>query len=177
MVNEIIVFRYGHRVVRDLRVTTHVCLVSRALNASKIIINGFYDKELEDTISKINSLWGGDFGVEFIENWKQSLKKYKTKGYCLVHLTMYGEEIYKKINAIKKKNKIVIIVGSQKVPREIYEMSNYNISIGNQPHSEIAALAIFLNRIGGDKKMYSTFKKAKIKVNPSKLNKDIIKIN
>jgi len=177
MVKDIIVFRYGHRIVRDLRVTTHVCLVSRALNASKIIIEGFYDKELENTISKMNGLWGSTFKIEFIENWKQILKEYKDKGYLLVHLTMYGKESYKEIKKIKNKDKILVIVGSQKVPNEIYEISDYNLSIGNQPHSEIAALAIFLNKITGDKKMYSVFKNAKIKIIPNRLNKKVLKLN
>ena len=71
----------------------------------------------------------------------------------------------------------MVIIGSQKVPKEVYEISEYNISIGNQPHSEIAALAIFLNKIMKDKTMYANFKNAKIKINPSNSNKDIIKTN
>ena len=41
---------------------------------------------------------------------------------------------------------MLIIIGSEKVPKEIYEKADFNIAIGNQPHSEVAALAIFLDR-------------------------------
>jgi len=177
MVKDIIVFRYGHRIVRDFRVTTHVCLVARALKASKIIIGGLQDNELEQNINRINLLWGGDFKVEFVENWWSILKEYKRLGYSLVHLTMYGEESHKRLKNIIKKDKILVVIGSQKVPREIYELSDYNISIGNQPHSEIGALAIFLSKLIKDKQMYSDFKNAKIKILPSKLNKNILKLD
>jgi len=35
---------------------------------------------------------------------------------------------------------LVIIVGAEKVPREIFEFADYNVGIGCQPHSEISAL-------------------------------------
>jgi tRNA (cytidine56-2'-O)-methyltransferase len=38
----------------------------------------------------------------------------------------------------------MIVVGAEKVPREVYDIATINVSIGNQPHSEVAALAIFL---------------------------------
>jgi tRNA (cytidine56-2'-O)-methyltransferase len=174
MVKDIVVLRYGHRIVRDYRVTTHVCLVARAFGASKIIIEGLYDKELEESINKINKIWGGYFNIEFTENWRQKLKEHKTAGYCIIHLTMYGEKIVKVIKSIKKQKKIVIIIGSQKVPKEIYDLSDYNISIGNQPHSEIAALAILLNKLTGDKQMYSEFKNSKLKIIPQKSNKKVL---
>ena len=45
-----------------------------------------------------------------------------------------------------KKQDLLIIIGAEKVPAELYDLSDLNISIGNQPHSEVAALAIFLDR-------------------------------
>jgi len=41
---------------------------------------------------------------------------------------------------------LLIIVGAEKVPPQIYEMADFNVSVGNQPHSEVAALAVFLDR-------------------------------
>ena len=41
----------------------------------------------------------------------------------------------------------LIVVGAEKVPRTIYEKSDYNVSVSNQPHSEISALAIVLDRL------------------------------
>lgn len=63
-----------------------------------------------------------------------------------VHLTMYGEPIKERIEEIKKERDILVIVGAEKVPREVFDLADYNIAIGNQPHSEVAALAIFLDR-------------------------------
>src|SRR5207245_10416001 len=40
-----------------------------------------------------------------------------------------------------------VVVGAEKVPREVYDLVDFNVAVGNQPHSEVAALAIFLDRI------------------------------
>ena len=64
------ILRIGQRLVRDDRVTTHVALVSRAFGASKIYMNEV-NPEIKDTLEKINLTWGGDFEIEFIDNWKK----------------------------------------------------------------------------------------------------------
>ena len=56
------------------------------------------------------------------------------------------EKILLGLKKIKKEQKIAVLIGSQKVEREVYEKVDYNIAITHQPHSEIAALAIFLDR-------------------------------
>jgi tRNA (cytidine56-2'-O)-methyltransferase len=33
------------------------------------------------------------------------------------------------------------------VPGDVYQMADFNVAVGNQPHSEIAALALFLDRL------------------------------
>ena len=48
---------------------------------------------------------------------------------------------------ITEGREILFIVGAEKVPAWVFEMSDYNIAIGNQPHSEVAALAIAMNKI------------------------------
>ena len=63
------VIRIGQRLVRDDRVTTHVALVARAFGATKIFMTEV-NPEIKDTIEKINNTWGGNFVVEFIDNWK-----------------------------------------------------------------------------------------------------------
>ena len=85
------VLRIGQRVIRDDRVTTHVALVARAFGASKIYMNEV-DPEIENTIKRMNKTWGGEFEVEFFEDWKKVLKS-KIEEYKIVHLTMYGEKI------------------------------------------------------------------------------------
>jgi tRNA (cytidine56-2'-O)-methyltransferase len=72
---------------------------------------------------------------------------------------------------------IMVVVGSQKVPGEFFseEFSDYNISIGAQPHSEVAALAIFLDRLLEGSELSKEFEQARIKVIPSQREKRLIK--
>ena len=68
-----------------------------------------------------------------------------------IHLTMYGIPFEKRIKSIKRKKNIMVIVGGEKVPREVYELSDENIAVTNQPHSEVGALAVFLYALGQKK--------------------------
>ena len=166
------VLRIGQRVVRDDRVTTHVALVSRAFGAKKIFMDEV-NPEIKDTLSKINNTWGGDFEIEIIDNWKPLLKQ-KKKTAKIIHLTMYGESINKISNQIKNERDVLIVVGAEKVPREVYELADYNISIGNQPHSEISALAVLLDRIQDGKQFSKTYDDAKRTIIPTNQGKKVI---
>jgi tRNA (cytidine56-2'-O)-methyltransferase len=165
------VLRIGQRIVRDDRVTTHVALVARAFGASKIYMNEV-DPEIHDTVEKMNGTWGGDFEIEFFSNWKDviNMKKNDCK---IVHLTMYGENINKIHSKIQKEEKILVVVGAEKVPRDIYEKADYNVSIGTQPHSEISALAILLDRIQLGKQFNKKFSDSKRVIIPSKHGKNV----
>ncbi|GBL41277.1 tRNA (cytidine(56)-2'-O)-methyltransferase [Nitrosarchaeum sp.] len=70
------VVRIGQRLVRDDRVTTHVALVARAFGCSKIFMTEV-NPEIKGTLEKINNIWGGNFVVEFIDNWKSIVKNKK----------------------------------------------------------------------------------------------------
>tara|TARA_Y100000590_G_scaffold93236_1_gene105581 strand:+ start:470 stop:988 length:519 start_codon:yes stop_codon:yes gene_type:complete len=166
------VLRIGQRVIRDDRVTTHVALVARAFGASKIYMNEV-DPEIEDTISRMNKTWGGKFEIEFFEDWKKVLKS-KIDDYTVVHLTMYGEKIDDVAKEIRKNKNILIVVGAEKVPRAIYEKADYNISIGNQPHSEISALAILLDRLHKGKQFDMKFNNSTRRIIPIKKGKKVI---
>ena len=168
---DIEVLRIGQRVVRDDRVTTHVALVARALGASKIYMNEVAP-EIESTIQKINETWGGNFEIEFFSNWKDIINM-KRNDYKIIHLTMYGENINKIYSKIQKEEKILVVVGAEKVPREIYEKSDYNVSIGTQPHSEISALAILLDRIQGGEQFNKKFPNSKRVIIPSNDGKNV----
>lgn len=172
---EIVVLRYGHRIVRDYRVSSHCCLVARAFGAKKIITAGDEDQSIVKSVNDITKRWGGTFKVEFTESWRKTLTKYKKKGFYSVHLTMYGLQLQKEAKKLKKKNKLLIIIGSQKVEKEVYEMADTNISVTGQPHSEIAALAVALDRIQAGKELDKTFPKAKIRVTPQKKGKKVSK--
>ena len=166
------VVRIGQRLVRDDRVTTHVALVSRAFGAERIYMNEV-NPEIKDTLEKINKTWGGDFTVEFIDKWKTIVKKKKEKGFKIVHLSMYGEIINDVQENLKKEEDLLIVVGAEKVPREIYDLADYNIGVGSQPHSEISALAILLDRIQEGKQFEKKFLDAKRKIIPTKNGKNV----
>ncbi|UCH89089.1 MAG: tRNA (cytidine(56)-2'-O)-methyltransferase, partial [Thermoplasmata archaeon] len=91
--------------------------------------------------------FGGQFEIEFEPKWRNFVSSWKNKG-PVIHLTMYGEHIDTVISGIQAlPGNLLIVVGAEKVPRDIYDIADYNIAIGNQPHSEIAALAVFLDRL------------------------------
>ncbi len=166
------VVRIGQRLVRDDRVTTHVALVSRGFGAERIYMTEI-NPEIKDTIEKINTTWGGNFKVEFIEKWKPIVKKKKDEGFKIVHLSMYGEKISDAQEKIRDEDNLLIVVGAEKVPRDIYELADYNVGVGNQPHSEISALAILLDRIQEGKQFEKEFPNAKRKIIPTKNGKNV----
>jgi len=87
---------------------------------------------------------------------------------------MYGELIQDKIYELQKNKNLLIVVGGEKVPSEIYKQATYNISITNQPHSEVAALAIFLDKYSNSKEFDLNFNNAKLKIKPCKAGKEFL---
>jgi len=165
----IIVLRIGHRVGRDKRVTTHVALVARAFGADKIIIDA-RDEQIEKNIHSICTRFGGNFEVESGVNAKRIIKQW---GGTITHLTMYGEKLDTSVNKINRNRDLLVIVGAEKVPPEIYKMADFNVSVGNQPHSEVAALAVFLDRYNGGKWQEKRFN-GKMKILPCDRGKKVI---
>lgn len=177
---EIRVLRLGHRLPRDERISTHVALVSRAFGADSIAYSGQHDSGLEDSVKRICERWGGktnagQFRITYEQKHLGYIKKLKKEGFIVVHLTMYGLPIQRKISKIKKQKKLLIVVGSEQVPREIYELADFNISVANQPHSEVAALAIMLDRINDGKELQAFDFQGKIEIHPSEKGKDVRK--
>jgi tRNA (cytidine56-2'-O)-methyltransferase len=175
---KIVVLRWGHRPQRDVRLTTHVALTARALCASGFILSDVEDSHIEQTVRKITSHWGGTFQFEMGTPWKKAVHDWRANGGIVVHLTAYGEniQISDVLNRVKRINKnVLLLVGSQKVPGEFYssDVSDFNVSIGNQPHSECSALAIFLDRFFDGKELSKDFEKAKIKIIPRERGKEI----
>ena len=175
---KIVVLRWGHRPQRDVRLTTHVALTARALCASGFILTDVIDQNIEQTVKKITARWGGDFQFEMGTPWKTVVRDWKANGGVVVHLTAYGENIQTSdaLSRIKNlKKDVLVVVGSQKVPGEFYssEVSDFNVSVGNQPHSECSALAIFLDRFFEGKELAKDFEKAKIRIVPKQRGKEI----
>ncbi len=171
---EVHLLRLFHRAARDKRVTTHLGLVSRALGVEKMLITGIKDDHLVESIDRVVESWGGPFEVEFVEGWQSTIEKYKKLGYTTVHLTMYGLPVQDEIPKIKKKDKILVIVGGEKVPSDLYYEVDYNIGVTSQPHSEISALAVFLDRVFDGKELDKKFKDVKREVVPQARGKQIL---
>ncbi len=164
----ITVLRIGHRAGRDPRIATHCALVSRALGADRILYTGEHDSEMEESVRKIAANWGGKFTISHEKSWRRLISDFPGK---TVHLTMYGMPLSKKISQIRKAKDVMVIVGGEKVPTAVYHISDYNIGIGNQPHSEVAALAIFLHEYSQGKELPGKFPGAKISVIPCERGK------
>ncbi|MEM3765397.1 MAG: tRNA (cytidine(56)-2'-O)-methyltransferase [Candidatus Bathyarchaeia archaeon] len=177
---KIFVLRWGHRPKRDLRLTTHVALTTRALGASGFILSDIEDEKIKATVEKVVKNWGGPFYFEMGTPWKKVVRDWKAKGGIVIHLTAYGENIETSdvLQRVKALNKdILVIVGSQKVPGEFFSenVSDFNVAVGNQPHSECAGLAVFLDRFFEGKELTKTFENAKLMIIPKKRGKKVIR--
>ena len=168
---EITILRLGHRPSRDKRITTHCALVARALGAKKIIISGEEDAELVLRLNALAKKWGGKFKAEYGKDWKKTIREFEgTK----IHLTMYGEDFRKVISKLRRKKAksgVLLVVGAGKVPRELYDLCDYNAAVGSQPHSEVAAIALFLYELCNRK--LAGFFGGKIKIIPSARGKNV----
>ena len=112
---KITVLRLGHRKKRDVRVTTHCCLVARALGADEIVLCGEYDETPLATAGGVTKNWGGNFKTRYCSDWNPFLKKFKG---TRVHLSMYGSPLQEKIPEIRraaraaKKKTVLVVVGA-----------------------------------------------------------------
>lgn len=165
----------GHRKKRDPRLSTHVALAARAFGAQAMFLSGDSDQALVRSINKAVANWGGEFKVQYVKSWRAFLTNWQSSGKS-VHLTMYGADVRRAIDEIRSYDKdLLIIVGSQKVPRELYQIADWNISITNQPHSEVSALAVFLHMLLGGNEFDLEFERARIHVLPSPRGKKVVK--
>ncbi|MFO8108976.1 MAG: tRNA (cytidine(56)-2'-O)-methyltransferase [Thermoplasmata archaeon] len=162
------ILRLGHRPERDKRMTTHVGLTARAFGVERMYLPKL-DSRVEKTLNDVSKRFGGSFQVKETNNWKGLMESWEGD---IIHLTMYGEKIDDFFKTAKLNNPL-IVVGAEKVPGEVYKMSDYNIAVGNQPHSEVAALAVFLDRFN-KRQVPREFMDSKIAVLPSNGMKRVV---
>ena len=174
------VLRLGHRPERDKRITTHVALTARAFGADKIIIAAEEDEHVKESVEDVVKRWGGPFEIAFDPSWKKLMREWKESGGIIVHLTMYGVHIDDALPSIKGEleggKDVMVVVGAEKVPREVYEIADYNVAVGNQPHSEVAALAVFLDRLLDGEGLRKEFKDARLRIIPQERGKRVIEL-
>ena len=150
-------------------------LTARAFGADEIVLAGDRDPSPLETWDSVTERFGGNFESRYEESplsWLRSTSKFGEV--TIVHLTMYGEAWRDATPSIPTDKPVVVVVGGTKVPSEVFHLSDYNISVGNQPHSEVAALAVFLDSWLGPIDSKSKFEGAQIKVLPSASGKIVI---
>jgi tRNA (cytidine56-2'-O)-methyltransferase len=63
---------------------------------------------------------------------------------------MYGQPVQEVAGAVRNSHDstpLAVVVGAEKVPFEVYDCADWNVAVTNQPHSEVASLAVFLDRL------------------------------
>ena len=139
------VLRVGHRPGRDPRLTTHVALVARAFGAERMLLHP-PDPALAERLAAVGKTWGGGFRVEGAHSWKAALSNANGP---IVHLTMYGQPLPAVISRLRRVKSLLVVVGGPKVPADLYRLADVNVAVGAQPHSEVGALAVFLDHLLG----------------------------
>jgi tRNA (cytidine56-2'-O)-methyltransferase len=175
LTEQIVILRLGHRIPRDLRVTTHVCLTARAFGADGLILADVVDTALEKTILDVRQRFGGKFWIQMGKPWRQVVKEWKLRGGEVAHLTAYGMPLPEAMNAIRASpNPKLVVVGAEKVPGEMFEVATWNVAVTNQPISEVSALALFLDRYFEGKQFSMEFENAEVKIIPSAHGKKVV---
>lgn len=160
----ITVLRLGHRPERDKRITTHVCLTARALGADRVVVTE-RDDRVVDGVRSVTARFGGPFEIESGLPYRPLLKGFDGEK---VHLTMYGLQMEEVVPRLRfPARDLLVVVGAEKVPRDVYDLVDHNVAVGNQPHSEVAALALFLYALQGPAALRKTFTGGAMEVVPS----------
>ena len=174
------VVRLGHRHDRDARITTHIGLVARAWGATGLLVGGDRDTGVLDAIRDVNRRFGGNMECRYEESPMRWLKRFVAgeldevdRPGLAIHLTMYGLYVDDVIGIISRHQPTAFIVGGPKVPPEIWEICQHHVSIGSQPHSEVAALAIALDRWGAGPDDVDT-SDARLKIIPTAKGKQVV---
>lgn len=174
---EIEVLRLGHRLGRDPRITTHLALVSRAMGANSFVLSGDEDEKLFSNIDSVNERFGYGLSCRYEKSPMRMLREIASSDEeskpIIIHLTMYGEPFKKVIPNIPKDKPVVVVVGGAKVPGELFKVSDFNLAVGNQPHSEVAALALFLDSWTDGEGFNREFSEPQLVIAPSKSGKDV----
>jgi tRNA (cytidine56-2'-O)-methyltransferase len=139
------VLRVGHRAGRDPRLTTHVALAARAFGAERLFLHP-PDPALAERVERVRRQWGGAFSVEGVDDWKKFVREFDG---TVVHLTMYGEPLARLSARLRRSRSVLFVVGGAKVPPQLYGLATFNVAVGHQPHSEVAALAVALTELRG----------------------------
>jgi len=173
----VVVLKVGSRPFRDQRVNTHCALVARAFMADGIVFS-FEDSQLRRTVMKVVEKFGGKFSVESTEDWIGFVQEWLKGGREAVHLTCYGLKMPDVMEEIRSSPRDkLIIIGGPKVPSEVYRLATYNVSVTSQPHSEVAALAVFLDHLHQGREFCEDLGGGEFRILPARRGKRVVKID
>jgi tRNA (cytidine56-2'-O)-methyltransferase len=153
--------------------TTHVGLTARALGADRVVLPDNATQAAE-TVADITDRFGGPFTIEQDDSQKATVRGWDG---IVVHLTMYGlpvEETAPEIRTSLDSEPLLVVVGGEKVPFELYEAADYNVGVTNQPHSEVAGLAVFLDRLFEGRELDAEWADADRTVIPKATGKKVV---
>ena len=68
----------------------------------------------------------------------------------------------------------MIVVGGARVPTKVYKNSDWNVSVTNQPHSEVSSLAVFQHMLMDGSEFDLKFDNAVFEVVPLSEGKKVI---
>ncbi|MDP7136320.1 MAG: HDIG domain-containing protein [Candidatus Poseidoniia archaeon] len=137
------VLRIGHRPERDKRISTHVALTARAFGAGRLTLHR-PDSRVVATVTDVVQRFGGDFGIATTTRPRAITRDWRGK---VVHLTMFGTPLAEAAPLLRHERELLVVVGAERVPRWTFELADWNVAVGSQPHSEVAALAILLTEL------------------------------
>src|SRR5207245_6609339 len=108
------------------------------------------------------------------EAWREGVREWRQNGGKVVHLTAYGLPLPDVIQEIREPSgDLLVVVGSEKMPREMFKLASWNVSITSQPMSEIGALAVFLDWYFEHRALDMSFLNAQIRIVPSHDRKSV----
>jgi tRNA (cytidine56-2'-O)-methyltransferase len=72
---------------------------------------------------------------------------------------------------------VLVVLGAEKVPFEVYDRADYNVGVTNQPHSEVAGLAVFLDRLFEGRELDREWVDADRRVVPTETGKQVVPLD
>lgn len=148
------------------------------MGADGVVIADREDKVVESTIRDVTERFGGPFSVRSGVSWRKAVRDWKSIGGKIVHLTAYGVPLPRVLPDIQGMTyDMMVVVGSEKMPGEMFRLADWNVSVTNQPMSEVAALAIFLDWYRNHSFLDHEFSEAQVRIIPSEHEKKIEQIS
>lgn len=148
-------------------------LTARLLGAEGMLLAS-NDPGITRTLEDVVERWGGAFYVKNNVNFKEEIKKWKAEGGKVCHLSMYGLNLPKVSSKLRACEKLMLVVGAEKVPPELYQLADWNVAVGSQPHSEVAAVALTLDRIAEGEPLEKKFAHAELEIVPMERGKKVL---